>query len=80
MPKSRKSKKRTSVRKKAVKKSVKKQHEHDIKGVSGYCLRCKKKKEMFKVEKPKILRNGAVMLKGECGKCQTKMSAFQKKK
>ena len=39
-------------------------------------MRCKKKREMENTSKPKRMKNGAYMVKGECTKCGTKMSAI----
>ena len=36
----------------------------------GYCLKCKKKgMEMKNTSKPKKLKNGSLMIKGNCLKC-----------
>lgn len=44
--------------------------------MKGYCLKCKKKSEMDGASKPKKLKNGAYMVKGQCRKCGTNMSAI----
>lgn len=42
----------------------------------GYCVKCKKKNTTM--EKPKLTttKNGRKAVKGECGKCGTKMFRF----
>ena len=45
----------------------------------GYCLKCKKKgMEMKNTSKPKKLKNGSLMIKGNCLKCNCGMATIQK--
>lgn len=46
--------------------------------MKGYCVKCKKMREMVKEKKVK-LANGREAVKGKCGKCGTKMFVFTKK-
>jgi len=43
----------------------------------GYCVKCRKKKEM-KSEKKLKSKGGRNMVQGICGTCGTKMSVFTK--
>lgn len=45
--------------------------------VEGYCVKCKSKSQMDKVQK--IESGNRARLAGQCVKCQTKMSIFIKK-
>jgi len=43
----------------------------------GYCVKCRKKKEM-KNEKKMKSKNGRTMIQGVCKVCGTKISVFSK--
>jgi Zn finger protein HypA/HybF involved in hydrogenase expression len=40
--------------------------------VQGRCMKCKEQRDMEKTEEV-VMKNGMRALKGECGKCGTKM-------
>ena len=63
------------------KKSIKKKSMNGGNKVTyyGYCLKCKKKgMEMKNTSKPKKLKNGSLMIKGNCLKCNCGMATIQK--
>lgn len=47
--------------------------------VEGYCVKCKKKQEMFQPEECES-KNGMIMMKGSCPVCSTTMCRIVGKK